>query len=90
VSATRSVSPPIEGWPAVHRPRREEVDAMTEPGSVRIALEVDDSTARAEALVAAGARPIGGPVVTPWSHRNVRLRTADEIPLTPFTVLDDA
>jgi len=31
---------------------------------------------------------LGGPVVTPWSHRNVRLRAPDGMQLTLFTVLD--
>jgi lactoylglutathione lyase len=59
-------------------------------GAVRLALEVDDSVATAEALATAGAERIGGPVVTPWSHRNVRLRAPDGMQLTLFTVLDDA
>ena len=59
-------------------------------GPVRLALEVDDSAATAEALAAAGAERIGGPVVTPWSHRNVRLRAPDGMQLTLFTVLDNA
>jgi catechol 2,3-dioxygenase-like lactoylglutathione lyase family enzyme len=49
-------------------------------GPVRFALEVEDSEAAAERL--------GGPVVTPWSHRNVRLRAPDGMQLTLFTVLD--
>jgi lactoylglutathione lyase len=59
-------------------------------GRVRFALEVDDSVATAAALAAAGAEQIGGPVVTPWNHRNVRLRAPDGMQLTLFTVLDDA
>jgi catechol 2,3-dioxygenase-like lactoylglutathione lyase family enzyme len=59
-------------------------------GPVRLALEVEDSAATAETLAAAGAELIGGPVVTPWSHRNVRLRAPDGMQLTLFTVLDDA
>jgi lactoylglutathione lyase len=59
-------------------------------GPVRIALEVDDSAATAERLVAAGAERLAEPVVTPWSHRNVRLRAPDGMQLTLFTVLDDA
>jgi catechol 2,3-dioxygenase-like lactoylglutathione lyase family enzyme len=58
-------------------------------GFVRLALEVDDSTATADALAAAGAAVIGGPVVTPWSHRNVRLRAPDGMQLTLFTVIDE-
>jgi lactoylglutathione lyase len=56
-------------------------------GAVRFALEVDDSAAVAGALEAAGAERLGGPVVTPWSHRNVRLRAPDGMQLTLFTVL---
>jgi lactoylglutathione lyase len=56
-------------------------------GPVRLALEVDDSAATAEALVAAGGDLLGGPVVTPWSHRNARLRAPDGMQLTLFTVL---
>jgi lactoylglutathione lyase len=57
-------------------------------GPVRLALEVEDSAATAEALAAAGAERVGGPVVTPWSHRNVRLRAPDGMQLTLFTVLE--
>ena len=55
---------------------------------VRLALEVDDSVKAAERLVVAGAELVGGPVVTPWAHRNVRLRDPDGMQLTLFTVLD--
>lgn len=57
---------------------------------VRLALEVDDSVKSAEKLVVAGADLVGGPVVTPWAHRNVRLRDPDGMQLTLFTVLDPA
>jgi len=56
-------------------------------GPVRFALEVDDSVEAAERLEAAGAARLGGPVVTPWQHRNVRLRAPDGMQLTLFTVL---
>jgi lactoylglutathione lyase len=59
-------------------------------GPVRLALEVDNSEKTAAELVAAGAELIAGPVVTPWSHRNVRLRAPDGMQLTLFTVLDDS
>jgi lactoylglutathione lyase len=59
-------------------------------GPVRLALEVDDSAATADTLAAAGAELIGGPVVTPWSHRNVRLRAPDGMQLTLFTNVGDA
>lgn len=55
-------------------------------GPVRVALEVADSAAAAESLVAAGADPLGAPVVTPWGHRNVRVVAPDGMQLTLFTV----
>jgi lactoylglutathione lyase len=57
-------------------------------GRVRLALEVNDSARTADELVAAGAEQLAGPVVTPWSHRNVRLRAPEGTQLTLFTVLD--
>jgi catechol 2,3-dioxygenase-like lactoylglutathione lyase family enzyme len=61
----------------------------TPSGAVRFALEVADSEAAAGRLESAGAERLGGPVVTPWSHRNVRLRAPDGMQLTLFTVLDE-
>jgi lactoylglutathione lyase len=58
-------------------------------GPVRIAFEVADSESTAERLVAGGAELIAGPVVTPWRHRNVRLRAPDGMQLTLFTPLDE-
>ena len=55
----------------------------------RVALEVADSAELASRLAAAGAEPLADPVVTPWSHRNVRLRAPDGLQLTLCTVLDD-
>jgi lactoylglutathione lyase len=57
-------------------------------GAVRVALEVDDSAASANTLLASGAELIGGPVETPWRHRNVRLQAPDGMQLTLFTVLE--
>jgi catechol 2,3-dioxygenase-like lactoylglutathione lyase family enzyme len=57
-------------------------------GRVRLALEVDDSVAVARTLTDEGAELIGGPLVTPWAHRNVRLRAPDGMQLTLFTVLE--
>ena len=57
-------------------------------GPVRLALEVEDSAATAERLAAAGAERLADAVVTPWQHRNVRLRAPHGIQLTLFTVLD--
>ena len=58
-------------------------------GPIRLALEVEDSAAAASRLVDAGAEQVADPVVTPWRHRNVRLRAPDGMQLTLFTVLDD-
>jgi len=59
-------------------------------GPVRIALEVADSVETAGRLVEGGAEALAQPVVTPWRHRNVRVRAPDGMQLTLFTVLDDA
>jgi catechol 2,3-dioxygenase-like lactoylglutathione lyase family enzyme len=56
-------------------------------GPIRLALEVAGSEETAQALASAGAQRVGGPVVTPWSHKNVRLRAPDGMQLTLFTVL---
>ncbi|HET7855959.1 MAG TPA: VOC family protein [Gaiellaceae bacterium] len=66
-----------------------EVGRKDVAGPVRLALEVDDSEATAERLAAGGAERLADPVVTPWRHRNVRLRAPDGMQLTLFTVLDD-
>lgn len=58
-------------------------------GPVRIALEVPNSEATSQRLVESGAELIAGPVVTPWRHRNVRLRAPDGMQLTLFTPLDE-
>ncbi|TML09503.1 MAG: VOC family protein [Actinobacteria bacterium] len=57
-------------------------------GPVRIALRVADSVELAARLAAAGAEQLAEPVVTPWSDRNVRLRTPEGIQLTLFTPLE--
>ena len=49
-----------------------------------------DSAAIARRLVAGGAEALAEPVVTPWRHRNVRLRAPDGMQLTLFTLLEDA
>jgi len=54
-------------------------------GPVRVAFEVEDSTAVADELEAAGATRIAGPVVTPWNDTNVRLQAPDGTQLTLFT-----
>ncbi|HEV7639264.1 MAG TPA: VOC family protein [Gaiellaceae bacterium] len=54
-------------------------------GTVRFAVEVDDSAGVAEQLEQAGAQRLGGPVETPWGDVNVRLEAPDGMQLTLFT-----
>ncbi len=54
-------------------------------GTVRFALEVEDSAATAEVLETMGAIRLGGPVETPWRDVNVRLEAPDGMQLTLFT-----
>jgi methylmalonyl-CoA/ethylmalonyl-CoA epimerase len=54
-------------------------------GTVRFALEVDDSAAVADELEQAGAERFGGPVETPWGDVNVRVQAPDGMQLTLFT-----
>lgn len=56
-------------------------------GQVRLALEVVDSDAVSERLVAAGAERVAPPVSTPWGDRNARVRAPDGMQLTLFTTL---
>ncbi len=56
----------------------------------RIALEVTDSAATADRLVAAGAELVAEPTRTPWDSLNARLTGVDGSQLTLFTELDPA
>jgi methylmalonyl-CoA/ethylmalonyl-CoA epimerase len=57
-------------------------------GTVRFALEVEDSAEVADELERAGAERLGGPVETPWGDVNVRLQAPDGMQLTLFTSPD--
>jgi lactoylglutathione lyase len=54
-------------------------------GTVRLAIEVEDSQDVARRLIAAGAAQVAPPVVTPWGDRNARVRAPDGMQLTLFT-----
>jgi uncharacterized glyoxalase superfamily protein PhnB len=54
-------------------------------GTVRLALEVTDSDATALRLVAAGAKAVAPPVLTPWGDRNARVQAPDGMQLTLFS-----
>jgi catechol 2,3-dioxygenase-like lactoylglutathione lyase family enzyme len=56
-------------------------------GPVRIAIQVPDSAALADRLVAAGAVKIAGPSETPWHDLNVRLEGPAGVQLTLFQPL---
>ena len=56
-------------------------------GHVRVAFEVDDSTASMRALEAAGATVLAKPTRTPWNSLNARLQGPAGLQLTFFTEL---
>ena len=58
-------------------------------GHIRVALEVDDSTATTAVLEAAGATVIAPPTRTPWNSLNARLEAPASLQLTLFTELGD-
>jgi catechol 2,3-dioxygenase-like lactoylglutathione lyase family enzyme len=57
-------------------------------GHVRLAFEVDDSSAMTRALATAGATVIAEPRRTPWDSINARLEGPAGLQLTLFTELD--
>lgn len=56
-------------------------------GPVRFALQVPDVEAAARRALANGATLVNPPVITPWSHKNVRLLDPDGMQITLFEVL---
>ena len=54
-------------------------------GQIRLAFQTADSEAAAADLVKVGAEILGGPVLTPWGDRNVRVAGPEGIQLTLFT-----
>ena len=58
-------------------------------GHIRVAFEVDDSPAAAEALGAAGATLIAEPTITPWNSLNARLEGPAGLQLTLFQELGE-
>ncbi|MEU9173409.1 VOC family protein [Streptomyces sp. NPDC048420] len=58
-------------------------------GHVRVAFEVDDSTAVTRALADAGAEVVAEPTRTPWNSLNSRLEAPGSLQLTLFTELGD-
>ncbi|WP_030395798.1 VOC family protein [Kitasatospora purpeofusca] len=58
-------------------------------GHLRVAFQVDDSTATTAELAAAGAEVVAEPVRTPWNSLNSRLEAPGGLQLTLFTELGD-
>ncbi|WP_405649950.1 VOC family protein [Streptomyces sp. NBC_00019] len=58
-------------------------------GPIRVAFEVDDSTATTARLAQAGAEVIAEPTRTPWNSLNSRLEAPGALQLTLFTELGD-
>ena len=56
-------------------------------GHIRVALEVEDSTAATEAAEGAGAAVLAPPTVTPWNSLNSRLEGPAGLQLTLFQEL---
>ncbi|MFI6436955.1 VOC family protein [Streptomyces sp. NPDC050759] len=58
-------------------------------GHIRVAFEVDDSTATTARLAEAGAELVAEPTRTPWNSLNSRLEAPGSLQLTLFTELGD-
>ncbi|MFJ4200521.1 VOC family protein [Streptomyces sviceus] len=58
-------------------------------GHIRVAFEVDDSTATTARLAQAGAQVVAEPTRTPWNSSNSRLEAPGSLQLTLFTELGD-
>ncbi|MEV7288975.1 VOC family protein [Streptomyces sp. NPDC093252] len=59
-------------------------------GPIRVAFQVDDSTAATARLAAAGAEIVAEPTRTPWNSLNSRLEAPGALQLTLFEELDEA
>jgi lactoylglutathione lyase len=57
-------------------------------GHIRVAFEVDDSSATTARLIDAGATLIAPPTETPWRSLNARLQGPGDLQLTLFQELD--
>ncbi|MFF7647230.1 VOC family protein [Streptomyces canus] len=58
-------------------------------GHIRVAFEVDDTTATTARLAEAGAEVVAEPTRTPWNSLNSRLEAPGSLQLTLFTELGD-
>lgn len=66
------------------------VEAEGKPSArLRVAFEVDDTAARTDDLVAAGAELIASPRETPWRSLNSRLHAPADLQITLFQELDE-
>ncbi|WP_134767972.1 VOC family protein [Nocardioides sp. 1609] len=69
-----------------HRRAIDAVEDVADGGTaaIRLAFEVDDAGATTARLVAAGARHVAGPVLTPWRSLNARLDAPADQQITVF------
>ena len=75
----------------VHKAAIDRVEGVTEESPrVRLAFEVDDSSAVTEDLAAAGARVVAPPTLTPWQSLNARLAAPAGLQITVFQETLDA
>jgi predicted enzyme related to lactoylglutathione lyase len=58
-------------------------------GHIRVAFQVDDSTATTARLAAAGAEVLAEPTRTPWNSLNSRLEAPGALQLSLFTELGE-
>ena len=58
-------------------------------GHVRLAVEVEDSDAKAADAAAVGGELVAEAAETPWGDRNARVRTPDGLQLTLFATPGD-
>lgn len=73
-----------------HKELIDEVEAGGRPSPrIRLAFEVDDSTATTEELAAAGAEVVAPPVMTPWRSLNSRLDAPADLQITLFQETED-
>jgi len=76
---------PLEIFDEAHAEKVDLIEAGRRvSGPIRFALEVPDLQAAMDRLLSKGARLVHPPVVTPWGHRNARLKDPDGMQLTLF------
>ena len=74
-----------------HKAAIDRVEGVTEASpKIRLAFEVDDSSAVTDELATAGARVVAPPTLTPWQSLNARLAAPAGLQITVFQETLDA